>query len=48
MMNCPARKPVADRRRYVGDMAHDVDHLADVGFQVGRNRDILAAAGDPA
>ena len=29
-------------------MAHDVDQLADVGFEVGRDGDILAAAGDAA
>src|ERR1043166_5924608 len=36
----------ADRSRYVCDMAHDVDQFADVGFEVGRDGDIQAAAGD--
>ena len=38
----------ADRRRHVGDMAHDGTTFADVGLEIGGDGDILAAAGDAA
>ena len=44
----PGAQLVADRGGNVRHMAHDVENVADIGFEIGRHRHVVAAARDAA